>query len=265
MEEVRGIVAVTPRDAGTEGAAKAARHIRERLESKGIQVRVDEFIDRTPSGPVTFRNVLGSIPGRGRGVIILGVHYDTKAGVAGFEGANDSGSGVGLLIELAGVLNSGPPGQADILLAFLDGEECLQSYGPGDGLHGSRRLAASLVAEAAAPAVRGVVILDMIGDRDLTPTIPSNATDRMRDELLRAAADAGGITLTVGPPMIDDHVPFLERGMPAVDLIDFNYGSRPGANDYWHTPADRMDKLSAGSLELVGRWVIRVVDRLQSE
>ncbi len=265
MEEVQGLVAVTPRDAGTEGAARAARYIRERLESKGIQARVDEFIDRTPKGPVTFRNVLGSIPGRGRGVIILGAHYDTKSGIGGFEGANDSGSGVGLLIELAGVLNARPHGPADILLAFLDGEECLHRYGQGDGLHGSRRLAESLIAEAVAPAVRGVVILDMIGDRDLTPTIPSNATPRMRDELLRAAADGSGVTLTISPPMMDDHVPFLERGIPAVDLIDFTYGSLPGANDYWHTPADRMDKLSPGSLEVVGRWAIRLVDRLQGE
>ncbi len=71
--------------------------------------------------------------------------------------------------------------------------------------------------------------------------------------------------MTISPPMMDDHVPFLERGIPAVDLIDFTYGSLPGANDYWHTPADRMDKLSPGSLEVVGRWAIRLVDRLQGE
>jgi glutaminyl-peptide cyclotransferase len=264
LAEVRRLVSFSPRDAGTDGGARAAAHIASRLRALGLDTRVDEFVDGTPRGEMTFRNVLGRIPGRGRGSIIIGAHFDTKSGIEGFTGANDSGSGVGLLIELARILQDSPTGSAGILLAFFDGEECLREYGPGDGLHGSRRLARTLVAEGQVEAILGVVILDMVGDRRLGLSLPGNSDPELVEELLKLAGDQGDIALKIGPSMTDDHVPFLDRGIPAVDLIDFEYGSRPGANDYWHTAEDSLDKLSAESLAAVGRLVIRLVDRLQA-
>lgn len=268
LREAAALVALGPREAGTPGAARAAEHLRARLEALGLETVVDTFTDPTPRGQTTFRNVIARRPGQGRGRIFLGSHYDTKSGVGeGFQGANDSASSSGLLLELARVLAAGPAVQPEINFVFFDGEECMRAYGPRDGLHGSRRLAAQLVREGCAAEVWAVIVLDMVGDRDLTITIPRNGTPRLIAHVFAAAREEGvRARFSLYPGEIgDDHDPFLEAGMPAVDLIDFFYGSQPGLNDYWHTPEDRLDKLSAESLGVVGRVVIRVINRLLQE
>jgi len=109
--------------------------------------------------------------------------------------------------------------------------------------------------------VRAVVVLDMVGDRDLTLTLPRNGTPELLQAVFDAARAAGArnqVSLFDGA-MLDDHVPFLMAGMPAVDLIDFQYGARPGENNYWHTLDDTPDKLSAASLQHVGQIVLRML------
>jgi Zn-dependent M28 family amino/carboxypeptidase len=152
----------------------------------------------------------------------------------------------------------------NVLIAFLDGEECLVRYGPNDGLHGSRQLAAEMKSEKA--NVKAVILVDMIGDRDLNIMIPRNGTATLRALALKAADAAGVrqyISLTDGA-ILDDHQPFLDAGFPAVDLIDFNYGSTPGANDYWHTPQDTLDKISPESLTITGRIVTEMLNYLSA-
>ncbi|MBN1675437.1 MAG: M28 family peptidase [Kiritimatiellae bacterium] len=265
LEEVRRFVALGLRDSGTPGAERAAEYLAGRLRALGLEPVVDAFKDRSPKGETTFRNVTATVPGTAPGLIVLGSHYDTKAGLGpAFEGANDSGSSTGLLLELGRLLVNGPRERPAVMLAFFDGEECMVDYGPFDGLHGSRRLAAELKRTGQAAAVQAVIILDMIGDRDLSVTLPRNATPDLRTRVFHAAREEGireKFALGSGP-ILDDHVPFLERGMPAVDIIDFQFGSAPGRNDYWHTTADSMDKLSAESLERVGRVVVRVLNTL---
>jgi glutaminyl-peptide cyclotransferase len=146
----------------------------------------------------------------------------------------------------------------------VDGEESRTHYTGKDGLYGSRRLAAVLRNARASRPVAGAILLDMIGDRDLTVTIPRNGAASLMTLALRCAKDEGvrdRFGLYPGDIM-DDHVPFLEAGIPAVDLIDFEYGSQPGRNDYWHTPQDTLDKLSPESLQTVGRVVIRMLNAL---
>lgn len=268
LEEVRSFVAQGPRDSGTPGAAKAAAYLRDRLLGMGLAPEIDEFTEVTPLGPLVFRNVHATVDGGGAGLIVLGSHYDTKRGMpAGFEGANDSGSSTGLLIELGRALIAGGWRGPDVLLAFLDGEECIARYGAGDGLHGSRRLARALKTQGRAPSVRAVIILDMIGDKDLTITLPRNCTSTLLSAVFEAAREEGvrsQFALAKGG-VIDDHVPFLEQGMPALDIIDFEFGSAPGRNDYWHTAEDTMDKVSAESLETVGRVVVRLLERIARE
>lgn len=267
LEEAGAFVALGPRDAGTAGAAAAAHYLAARLQALGVTAVTDEFRDPTPAGERVFRNVLALLDGPSDRLVILASHYDTKAGVSpDFAGANDSGSSTGLLLALAPLLGRPAAPAPDIVLAFLDGEECHTRYGPRDGLHGSRRLARRLQADGRATNVLAVIVLDMIGDRDLTVTVPRNATPALMQTAFRAAREEGARQQFAlgGGPVIDDHVPFLEAGMPAVDLIDFAYGSAPGLNDYWHTPADTLDKLSPASLRTVGRVTVRMLNHLAS-
>ena len=263
LAEVRTFVELGPKDAGTPGAERAAAYLHQRLRELGVEAEIQEFHDPSPLGEaVTFRNVLGRIPGDSGQILLLGSHYDTKTGIAGFEGANDSGSSTGLLLELARALQATGPHPLEIRLAFFDGEECRVEYSPTDGFHGSRHLAATMAADGSLSNTVAMILLDMIGDRDLTVTIPRN-TQPWLATLAFESAHAEGVRkyFQLYPyPIGDDHEAFLARGVPAIDLIDFQFGSAPGKNNYWHTAADSMDKVSAESLDAVGRTVLRMLD-----
>jgi len=268
LEEVRNFVQLGPRVSGTEGAERAANYLAERLRALGVEAEIQEFRDRAPGGELVFRNVVGRIPGTGGGMILFGSHYDTKADIAeDFEGANDSGSSTGLLLELARVFREDAPHAMEIRLVFFDGEECAEAYGPTDGLHGSRRLVRQMEADGSLETVAAMILLDMVGDRNLTVTIPRNSTPELVAKAFDAARAEGvrrAFQLYPGH-ILDDHVPFLERGVPAINLIDFHYGSAPGLNDWWHTPEDTMDKLSAESLGIAGRVAARMAREMLRE
>ena len=263
-------VKLGPKPAGTPKAEQAALYLKERLFEMGVEARLDTFADATPDGTCTFHNVMGRIPGDTNRIIIVAAHFDTKTGISGeFAGANDSGSGVGVVLGLmkawtgAGGQGSGSP--PELRAIFFDGEECRREYGPVDGLHGSRRQARQLVESGEARRVKAFVLLDMVGDRDLTVTLPRNGTPRLMSAVFEAARIEGvreRFFLCSGG-ILDDHQPFLDAGIPAVDLIDFWYGATEGGNEYWHTPADTLDKLDAASLDVVGRVVLRVVAGLE--
>lgn len=265
LAEAKAIVGLGLRDSGTPGAARAAAHIADRLRALGVEAAIDEFTNATPRGEVVFRNIVGRVPGRGRGVVILGSHYDTKSGIGGgFEGANDSASSSGALLELARVVAAGPAAEPEIRFAFFDGEESRVFYGPSDGMHGSRHMARRLARDGEAGGVRAMILLDMIGDRDLKVTIPKNSSADLVTACFEVAREQGvRAAFSLHPFEIgDDHDAFRAIGIPAIDLIDFEYGSGPGRNDYWHTPEDRLDKISAESLQTVGRVALGLVNRV---
>jgi glutaminyl-peptide cyclotransferase len=264
LSEVAHFLQLGPCVSGTEGARNAAVYLKDRLASMGVPAEVDGFLDVTPDGSNVFRNVVGVLAGKKPGVIILAAHYDLKSGINSFMGANDSGSGVGELLALAPILKAGSTEGPSVWIVFLDGEECRVNYGPDDGLHGSRHFAAKLVATGRAREVKAFILLDMIGDKDLTVTIPRNGAPELISAVFSAAAEGGvrGKFSLSGGGVLDDHQPFIEAEMPAVDLIDFEYGSAPRLNDYWHTAEDTLDKLSADSLEIIGQVVLRVVNGL---
>ena len=281
---VKGLVEnCTPRDAMTPGAERAATWIQFQFEENGISRGVrwmywyDSFTSDTPVGERNFVNVMGYLPS-GRAstapTVVLLSHFDTKSGISeDFQGANDGGSSTGLLMELARII-ARQEGRLkfDVLIAFLDGEECLIRYGSNDGLHGSKYLAAALKNGRVLKTfgdvnIKAVILMDMIGDRDLNIMVPRNGTGWLRALALKAADAAGCreyISLYDGD-ILDDHQPFLDLGFPAVNLIDFNYGSTPGANDYWHTPEDTLDKISPESLTITGRIVVEMLNMLQEE
>lgn len=260
--EVEAFVAIGAKVPGTDGARRAADHIGTRLTALGLHPERDAFMDAVPGGTGRFVNITATLPGTRPGLVIVAAHWDTKAGIEGFAGANDSGSGVGLLLALAPVLKASTASRPAVMLAFLDGEECRVNYGPNDGLHGSRHLAAKLKASGMARHVQAFILLDMVGDKKLDIAVPRNGSPSLIARVFRAAEEGGvrGHVALAAGEVLDDHVPFLDAGMPAVDLIDFEYGSAPGLNDYWHTPADSLDKLSPASLEIAGQIVLRVLN-----
>lgn len=266
LDEASRFIALGPRCSGTDGAERAAGYLARRLKEIGIEPIIDEFKDMTPAGERTFRNVTGEIPGTKETQIILMSHYDTKSGISpDFAGANDSGSSSGILLEVAKLLKSTSPTGPTIFLAFMDGEECMKEYGPHDGLHGSKRLAMTIVQNKRARNVIAVILLDMVGDKDLSIEIPRNSSPKLVSLVFAAATEENArlkFALS-GGNVLDDHVPFMQAGMQAIDIIDFDYGSAPGRNDYWHTADDTIDKLSANSLETIGRIVVRTLNKLR--
>ena len=262
--EVAALVEFSPRDAGSPNGRKAAEHISQRLEHFGVASEIVTFQDKTPAGEKTFNNVIGRIPGKTDQWIILGSHFDTMPGIENFQGANDSGSSTGVLLETARMLAGQVP-EVGIIFAFFDGEEGIAGYVQGDGLHGSRHMADTLVQSGEAKKIKAMVLLDMVGDKDLHFTIPYNSTRSMVKEVLTAAHATGHrkrFSLSRGTIITDDHQPFLDAGIPAIDIIDFRFGSKPELNDLWHTEGDNLGNISVQSLEITGQIALELLRSL---
>lgn len=252
-------VAFGPRPPGSAAIGKLREFIKAELRKSGATLIDDRFQASTPGGPVAMENVIARFPGTsGRALVVTG-HFDTKP-MPGFVGANDGGSSTGFLLELARSL-AGRKHRDDVYLVFFDGEEALRSWTATDSLYGSRHLASRWSAEGLLPKIKALINVDMIGDKSLRIVNESNSTASIKTVIWRAAADLGYARHfgNEAGAIEDDHVPFLQHGVPSVDLIDFDYG--PG-NQYWHTIDDTADKLSPDSFHVVGRVVLEALRRL---
>lgn len=246
FQDVQAQVDLGPRIPGTSGHEAIRAWMQTELENAGWQV---EFQTAERMGHPIYNIVAKR--GSGEPWIILGAHYDTRA-VADHDptpanrqqpvpGANDGGSGVAVLLELARVL----PEDLDkeIWLVFFDAED-QGSLAGWDWILGSRAFAESLIDEPDA-----VVIVDMVGDKDLNIYQERNSDPDLIASIWSTAAEAGYGDQFIPEfkhSMIDDHTPFLEKGIPAIDLIDFD-------NPTWHTLQDIPENVSPESLEAVGR------------
>lgn len=262
MEHVRAQVAFGPRPPGSAALEKCRAYITDQLRGYGYEVQVDEFEAVTPYGGKVMKNLIARKGTSSRGVVALASHYDTKLmeGIE-FVGANDPGSSAGLLIELARVLSE-EKGTLDYWFVFLDGEEAFVDWSTFDSTYGSRHLAKRWQQDGTAGRIRALILLDMIGDRNLDILKESHSTRWLSDLVWETAAKTGlqGILSKYAGAVEDDHLPFLEAGIPSVDIIDLNYG--PG-NSFHHTTADTLDKVSPESMEKVGRLVLAVLGELQ--
>jgi len=262
MEHVRAQVAFGPRPPGSAALEKCRAYITDQLRGYGYEVQVDEFEAVTPYGRKVMKNLIARKGTSSRGVVALASHYDTKLmeGIE-FVGANDPGSSAGLLIELARVLSE-ERGTLDYWFVFLDGEEAFVDWSTFDSTYGSRHLAKRWQQDGTAGRIRALILLDMIGDRNLDILKESHSTRWLSDLVWETAAKTGlqGILSRYAGAVEDDHLPFLEAGIPSVDIIDLNYG--PG-NSFHHTTADTLDKVSPESMEKVGRLVLAVLGELQ--
>jgi hypothetical protein len=251
LQRVQAVVGLGPRTPESEAIKKARAYIHQQLEGNGWQVIDQPFVDRTPRGPVQFVNLIARRPDQPEGakLFFVGSHYDTKTfDSIRFVGANDGGSSTGALLELGRVLNLHPNLARQIELIFFDGEEAYENFTRSDGLYGSRFFARKAKAAKHAQFYKGGIIWDMIGDRDLTITLPVDSPAALSQGIFAAASALqlrNHFTYSQGD-MIDDHTPFNEVGIPTIDLIDFDYPP-------WHTSGDTMDKLSADSLQIIGQ------------
>lgn len=261
LGDVKRAVAFGSRPAGSEASRHMQSWIVRELKAQGWEVVEDRFTAQTPVGEVAMCNLIAKKPGlTGHAVAVTG-HTDTKRFPFRFVGANDGGSSTAVLLELARCLKD-ERFRNDIWLVFFDGEEAVRDWSETDSLYGSRHLAGKLAADGSLSRLLALINVDMVGDRDLRLLDEDSSTPALRRRLRDAAARLGYSRhlLTTPQAIDDDHIPFLQKGANAIDLIDFDYG--PG-NSYWHTAGDTADKLSAESLKIVGSLVAEMVRGLE--
>jgi Zn-dependent M28 family amino/carboxypeptidase len=256
VEYARQFVAIGPRWPTSPGHVKAEQFLRAHFQHD--QLEEDAFTANTPIGAVPMRNFIVRFPGKKNGVIILATHYETNYPLRNinFVGANDGGATTGLLLAIAdqlrdSVAKSKALDGYSVWLVFFDGEEAIQSWTDSDSTYGSRHLAARWGRDGTLGRIKAFILADMIGDKDLDIQRESQSTDWLVD-LVRQAARKFGYDryfFQKEEPVSDDHLPFVRRGVPSIDVIDLDYGPN---NSYHHTVQDTMDKVSARSLTIDG-------------
>jgi len=249
-------VAIGPRWPTSPGHAKAEAFLRDHF--KHDQLEEDTFTASTPIGPVAMRNFIVRFPGKKDGVIVLATHYETNYWLKdiNFVGANDGGSTTGLLMAIADRLRAETAGGKkldgySVWLLFDDGEEAIQSWTDSDSTYGTKHLAAKWGRDGTLGKIKAFILTDMIGDKDLDIQRETRSADWLVALVSQAAKKYGDEKYFFKQEMEveDDHLPFVKRGVPSIDIVDLNYGPN---NSYHHTDKDTMDKISAHSLTVDG-------------
>ena len=261
--DLRAQVAIGPRPSGSPGGSREVELIVTRLQQAGAE---DVGVQRP------WRNVVATIPGSEPGVVVVGAHHDTKTGIPDFVGANDGASGVAVVLELARALAPQAPLPGPSLrLALFDAEESrgLREF-TVDGTRGSRQYVeyAGTGAQGSPPLeeIRAMVLFDLVGDCDLRIPLEQLSNEGLYEEFAQAAVEihAGRAPFEgQAAGVLDDHVPFSEAGIPAVNLIDFQYGPGAVPGGWWHTPRDTLDKVCPESLDAVGEAAVRAIPRIR--
>ncbi len=266
---VRTLVDFGPRNPGTPGWSKQLEYIEQTLTAAGLEVRRDTWTDRKEL--ITFTNLAATIPGKKKERIVLACHHDTKCTTGHkdpahnfhFVGANDGASAVALLLALAPVLMA-TPREATIELVFFDGEESLDWTWneAARALFGSKRFVkkhrdALLLGEEA--RIEALVLLDMVGRTDLHIQDELYSTRQLRGVLWSAAVACGhqAHVMQRAEAASDDHKPFLDVGIPSVDLIDLN------GNVHWHTKTDTIENMSPRSLQITADIVLTMLPEVE--
>ena len=256
-----------PRWIGSPGHQKAEDFLRTFFapEKKKGTFEEDSFSMNTPVGLLPMRNFIVRYPGKKDGLVVVATHYETNYPLkdTGFVGANDGGATTGHLLELATYYRTHPNDGYTLVLLFDDGEEAIQSWSSTDSLYGTRHLAAKWSNDGTLKKIKAFLITDMIGDRDLNLNYELNSTPWLRDTLHQAAKNTGHLASIFKnqQEVSDDHLPFKQRGVPVLDMIDIDYGPRTAATpDGWHhTPQDTLDKISARSLQISGDLLLETL------
>ena len=251
-EHLRRQVGFGPRPAGSAALTQTRQYMLAELKAAGIDAREDAWDAATPLGRVRMVNVIATIPGRRPERIALATHYDTKLfREFRFVGASDGASSTAAVLELGRVLK-GRTNEFTIELLFFDGEEAVvEWYRNNDNTYGSRHYVETAHKAGTLSSLKALVLLDMIGDRNLTIRRDSNSTAWLNDLVWAAAGRLGhrGVFLADQTTVEDDHLAFTKAGIPSIDIIDLDYAA-------WHTAQDDLDHVSARSLQIVGDVVL---------
>jgi len=251
-EHLRRQVAFGPRPAGSAAIAQTRQYILGELKSAGITAREDAWDAPTPVGLIRMVNIIATIPGRRPDRLALATHYDTKRESRfRFVGASDAASSTAAVLEL-GRLLKGRQNDYTIELLFFDGEEAVVEWVGNDNTYGSRHYVQAARQNGTLAGLKALVLLDMIGDRNLNIRRESSSTRWLNDVIWASAKKLGYTREFVDEEFAiggDDHFPFLAAGIPAVDIIDFDYPA-------WHTAQDDLDHVSARSLQVVGDVIL---------
>jgi glutaminyl-peptide cyclotransferase len=260
FEDLERIVAIGPRPAGSPGARQARDFVQRNLQAIGLTAVEQAFDAATPAGTLHMVNLRVSLPGASTaGRLVIAGHYDTKRfSDVTFVGANDGGSSTAFLIELARVLKS-RKNALPIELVFFDGEEAVVEWTGTDHTYGSRHYVQAARGEGTLGQVKAMILVDMIGDRDLRVMRETNSTPWLTDAIWNAARRLKRREF-VGEEIVveDDHLEFLRAGVPAVDLIDLDYPA-------WHTAADTLDKCSPRSLQAVADVLLAALPEIEKK
>lgn len=265
MRYVKEIVAFGPRPIGSANHKKVEDYIHSQL--KDDLVEDDAFSIDTTEGKFPVRNIIAKYPGTRDGIVVIASHYDTNFPLrdTAYVGANDGGSSSALLLEIANQLRGKKRDGYTVWLLWDDAEESMRlPWFDPESLYGVRHLAEEWQKDGTIKKIKAFLLEDMIGDADLNIDRDQNSTPWLEDMIHDAATRVGyqshffGRTNAVN----DDHIPFMQLGVPSADLIDFDYGYD---NVFWHTTQDTVDKLSPKSLEIVGTVTLETVRMLDKK
>ena len=263
FEHLKRVVEIGPRPANSPELQKTRDYIKAQLTAIGLTPVEQAFEAQTPIGSVKMVNISATIKGAagGAGRLIFAGHYDTKLFKEfTFVGANDAGSSTAFLLEFARVLKD-RKNAVNMEILFLDGEEAFGEWATGN-TWGSRYYVEQAQKSGDLKNIKAMILVDMIADKSLTIKRESNSTPWLTDAIWSAARQLSRPEfLAEETPMEDDHLPFLQAGVPAVDIIDFEYPDTANAN--WHTAEDTLDKVSAQSLQVVADVLLAALPAIE--
>jgi len=268
-QHVKHLVGIGPRPPASAGIHEAQAYIVSQLKSFGCPVEEHDFHATSPVGDLAMKNITAKIPGASSNTILFATHYDTLR-MANFVGADDGGSGVGTMLELARILCA-RKNRLSVWIVFFDGEEAQGQWADKNSVQwdannatfGSREMAASLALSGDLKHVKAMILADMIGAPNLKIKRETNSTPWLMEMVWAAASRLGYANIFVSenyPVSGDDHFSFLQRGVPAYDIIDFD-----ALTTHWHTPQDTLDKVDPHSLAIVGNVLLETLRDLEKK
>jgi len=259
-EHLRQMVAIGPRPSGSPAIEQTRTYIKQQLAANGLIAAEQAWDDQTPLDKVHMVNLIATIPGARKERIVIAGHYDTKLyRQFRFVGASDGGSSAAFLLELARVLKA-RKNPLTIELLFLDGEEArLPDWSGTDNTYGSRHYVEMARHDGSLATLKALLLVDMIGDRDLVIRRDTNSTPWLTNVIWETAKrhNLDEYFIADSTRIEDDHLPFLAAGVPSVDIIDLDY-------EAWHTAKDTLDAVSARSLQVVGDVVLAALPTIEA-